>query len=240
MSEVLDDFHSRLQAGEPFREAWAAANGMPSLFDNPGFDIDTIRACWKAVNTCIAKGPLLGDGCDQTAERNGLILATNILASMLPDWEADPGQELREDEIRMVSNPGSEVPDWFRKVMLDNGFRSYSPPVMDAVPMTKAEIIMRREEAIGMQQITIPHGFYDDLLRKVLMRRGLMAPKPADQEAMYLEVADSFYPDDTEPMSRADIRKRRREAIEMYRAFRFYKALGEHNYRVLTGHGRAS
>ena len=36
-------------------------------------------------------------------------------------------------------------------------------------------------------------------------------------------------------MSRDEIIYRRREAIEMYRAFWFYKELAEHNHRVLTG-----
>jgi len=38
-----------------------------------------------------------------------------------------------------------------------------------------------------------------------------------------------------EPMSKEDIRRRRLEGLEMYEANQWYKALGEHNYRVLTG-----
>jgi hypothetical protein len=55
-------------------------------------------------------------------------------------------ESMPTDEIRMVSNPSSEIPNWFRKVMLDNGFCSFSPPIMDAEPMTKADIIMRRRD----------------------------------------------------------------------------------------------
>ena len=45
----------------------------------------TVRACLDAVNVCITKGPLPGNGCDQTAERNGLILAFNCLSKLLPE-----------------------------------------------------------------------------------------------------------------------------------------------------------
>lgn len=78
-----------------------------------------------------------------------------------------------------------EVPDWFRKVMLDNGFRSYSPPIMDAEPMSRDEIIRRREQ--GLYQHLL---FTGQLLRAALMR----APKPSDQEELWQDIADSFYP----------------------------------------------
>lgn len=45
------------------REAWEAA----------------VNACWEAVNAGINRGSLPGNGCDQTAQRNGLVLATNII-----------------------------------------------------------------------------------------------------------------------------------------------------------------
>jgi len=40
----------------------------------------------------------------------------------------------------------SEAPDWFRSVMLENGLLSSRPPILDAAPMSKAEILYRRRE----------------------------------------------------------------------------------------------
>lgn len=46
-------------------------------------DLDTLEACHGAVVEKIQRGPLSGDGCDETAERNGIIMAANVLALML-------------------------------------------------------------------------------------------------------------------------------------------------------------
>ncbi len=35
--------------------------------------------CWQRVNALIKQGDLPGNGCDETAERNGLILAANAI-----------------------------------------------------------------------------------------------------------------------------------------------------------------
>lgn len=37
------------------------------------------QACWDDINAWIKPGELAGNGCDQTAQRNGMILASNIL-----------------------------------------------------------------------------------------------------------------------------------------------------------------
>ena len=37
------------------------------------------QAAWDAVDAWIKPGALGGNGCDQTAQRNGLILAANVL-----------------------------------------------------------------------------------------------------------------------------------------------------------------
>jgi hypothetical protein len=37
----------------------------------------------QRIDACIKDGPLQGDGWDKTAERNGLILASNILTQMM-------------------------------------------------------------------------------------------------------------------------------------------------------------
>jgi hypothetical protein len=40
---------------------------------------DERRKCWEEVSALIQSGPLPGNGCDETAQRNGLILAANHL-----------------------------------------------------------------------------------------------------------------------------------------------------------------
>ena len=37
------------------------------------------QACWDEINYFIKSGPLPGNGCDESAQRNGLVLATNII-----------------------------------------------------------------------------------------------------------------------------------------------------------------
>ncbi len=46
-------------------------------------DKATIKVCWDAIDERIVSGPLPGNGLDKTAERNGLIIASNILADLL-------------------------------------------------------------------------------------------------------------------------------------------------------------
>lgn len=45
-------------------------------------------AAWEAINALIKVGPLPGNGCDETAQRNGLILAANILAARIEQKKA--------------------------------------------------------------------------------------------------------------------------------------------------------
>jgi hypothetical protein len=53
----------------------------------------TVQACWNAINALIVEGPLKGDGWDETATRNGIVLAANVLAEMLDRFggEGSPG-----------------------------------------------------------------------------------------------------------------------------------------------------
>ena len=37
------------------------------------------QACWDEVNKLIVPGELQGNGCDDAAQRNGLILASNLI-----------------------------------------------------------------------------------------------------------------------------------------------------------------
>ena len=41
------------------------------------------QACWDEINSFIKQGPLPGNGCDESAQRNGLVLATNIIMGRL-------------------------------------------------------------------------------------------------------------------------------------------------------------
>ncbi len=41
-----------------------------------------LEEAWNAINARIKHGPLSGNGTDETAERNGLILASNIIMGM--------------------------------------------------------------------------------------------------------------------------------------------------------------
>jgi hypothetical protein len=40
--------------------------------------------CWHAINKMIKRGPLAGDGCDEQSQRNGLVLASNVI--MRRNW----------------------------------------------------------------------------------------------------------------------------------------------------------
>lgn len=35
--------------------------------------------CWKTINSAIVQGPLSGNGLDKNAERNGVVLAANLI-----------------------------------------------------------------------------------------------------------------------------------------------------------------
>jgi hypothetical protein len=40
---------------------------------------DTIQECWNLITSHVQAGSLQGNGCDDTAQRNGMILAANVL-----------------------------------------------------------------------------------------------------------------------------------------------------------------
>lgn len=42
-----------------------------------------LRACLEEIRSAITHGPVPGNGCDQVAERNGLVLAQNIVMQHL-------------------------------------------------------------------------------------------------------------------------------------------------------------
>jgi hypothetical protein len=68
---------------------------------------------------------------------------------------------LEDYRRRLLAGEPSKAAWWAANSMIDSMALSSRPPIMDAEPMTKDEIIYRRNEAIGMQWITIPKGFYD-------------------------------------------------------------------------------
>lgn len=41
------------------------------------------QVCWDEVNSAIKTGPLPGNGCDETAQRNGLVMASNIIMARI-------------------------------------------------------------------------------------------------------------------------------------------------------------
>lgn len=43
------------------------------------------QACWDAINAHITSGELPGSGWDQIAQRNGLILASNIIGNRIAE-----------------------------------------------------------------------------------------------------------------------------------------------------------
>ena len=75
---------------EELTEIYNKANGLDPKRHNP---ITTERIfaamrdamteermkCWNEINVAIKAGPLQGNGCDDTAQRNGLVLASNII-----------------------------------------------------------------------------------------------------------------------------------------------------------------
>ena len=62
--------------------------------------LDERQRCWNEINEQIVHGPLPGTGCDKSAERNGLILATNILLSKLLQKSASPCYPSLGDSMR--------------------------------------------------------------------------------------------------------------------------------------------
>jgi hypothetical protein len=73
------------QAGQLRRMIWAwfSVAYIPGKFGaiSAAFRQDERQKCWDEINTHIKPGPLPGNGLDQTAERNGLVLASNLVRS---------------------------------------------------------------------------------------------------------------------------------------------------------------
>ncbi len=77
-------------------------------------DLDTLEHCHRAITGAIQGGTLSGDGWDQTAQRNGLILASILLAGMIE--AASPKTiRIRDD---FFTNPPMNVTDATIKALL--------------------------------------------------------------------------------------------------------------------------
>jgi hypothetical protein len=60
--------------------------------DAPAFRRAVIEECWGSVDALIVRGELSGNGCDDSAQRNGIVLAANALHSMLNAKDEKPPQ----------------------------------------------------------------------------------------------------------------------------------------------------
>jgi len=92
------------------RTADAALKGVP-LPESPA-ETSTAQAAWDAVNALIKEGPLPGNGWDKQAERNGLILAANTIASLpgvrtiKPLPEKTSARRIQIEECSVCGEPG--------------------------------------------------------------------------------------------------------------------------------------
>jgi hypothetical protein len=66
------------------KQTKAKKTDIPSIDMNESINVEKIRTderrrVWNEINKHIKMGPLQGNGVDATAQRNGLVLATNII-----------------------------------------------------------------------------------------------------------------------------------------------------------------
>jgi hypothetical protein len=54
--------------------------------------IEAYKKCWKKINSMIVHGDLPGNGCDEVAKRNGIILSANVIAEMISMIEGKNGR----------------------------------------------------------------------------------------------------------------------------------------------------
>lgn len=69
-----DVYSDRLKPGT---ELYALPPNLPALIEQARKD--ELQKCWGKINAAIKPGELYGTGCDEVAQRNGLILANNII-----------------------------------------------------------------------------------------------------------------------------------------------------------------
>jgi hypothetical protein len=84
---------------------WVNENSQSGPFDTVGdceeaeslvkaIQKDAIKHCWNQINARIERGKMDGNGCDASAQRNGLILAANIVMELqAPNDESSDTRE---------------------------------------------------------------------------------------------------------------------------------------------------
>ena len=55
---------------------------MPTPQSGETVELEAMDECWLEVTKLIKIGPLPGNGWDAVAERNGLVLAANVIAAL--------------------------------------------------------------------------------------------------------------------------------------------------------------
>jgi len=98
-------------------------------------ELSNLRSCVEVIDRHIAVGPLQGNGFDATAERNGLILARNLLIGLLR-----PAPGLDHSEYRLVPSRSLDKTE-------DEEFPSMSGELSDEISQAyfdaKGPLLMR-------------------------------------------------------------------------------------------------
>lgn len=55
--------------------------------------VQALQDAWDTINRMVVPGPLQGDGWDKTAERNGLIMAANVLFAAISREQEKPAAD---------------------------------------------------------------------------------------------------------------------------------------------------
>ena len=113
-------------------------------------DRATIEACRKAIKGQIKYGVLPGHGCDQVAERNGMILAMNILAGFEEKMMERPTiheleKILESDEpCPIIINTDGSVSAVDEGVLTELQDAIVAPDDVDSVKVTVEQGLLRR------------------------------------------------------------------------------------------------
>lgn len=97
-SDFTRHMANRVQTWEASREVTRMALSPSDAFDwvEKAYDAgraDALKEAWDCVNGMIQFGHIGGNGCDPSAQRNGLVLATNAIMALRhpqPDNSSDP------------------------------------------------------------------------------------------------------------------------------------------------------
>jgi hypothetical protein len=87
-TEVRTDRGELVGTRDLYQQACEHADQQLAALAKPGSNqalIEERRAAWESITKHIKLGHLQGNGCDETAQRNGLVLAANILRARLDE-----------------------------------------------------------------------------------------------------------------------------------------------------------